>query len=276
MAEHDQEIAGPLHVEDDGRTMQLTHEHVGALYGQSIDAIGAPPPGALDPHAPQPVITGDPPRQTTNEVNPMSPGRSYLAPRSLLTESQRERYPAIIGVAVAGPCCMVAGESLTPDQVSKIGDFWQDFQKGFAQVDRAVDQGWQVIRPFVPGPYGDIIDTAHRARMTAMYGDQGAGAGRARADDAIRSAQELTRRARKGDPSAQAQMRAAKEAAGRGDPAARRAWRVIVLVARDDDRRIAEGTGSTPAAPSSSRAPAGGGFDPSAFARSFGGARARA
>lgn len=267
----DHEIAGPLQVQDDGRALHVTHEHVGqgSLYGQSAE-VGGLPPGALDPHAPQPTIEGDPPPASSNTVAPMVP--RYLTPVSLLSESQRERYPAIIGVAIAGPCCMVAGPELTPDQVSKIGDFWQDFQRGFGQVDRVVDQGWQVIRPFVPGPYGDIIDTAHRARMTAMYGDQGAGGGRARADDAIRSAQELTRRARKGDPSAQAQMRAAKEAAGRGDPAARRAWRVIVLVARDDDRRIAEGTSS---APSSSRAP-GAGFDPSAFARSFGGARARA
>lgn len=264
------EIAGPLQVEDDGRALHLTHEHVsgGALYGQSAE-VGAPPAGALDPHAPQPVIDGDPPSMTSNTVAPMVP--RYLTPQRLLSESQRAAYPAIIGVSIAGPCCMVAGDALSPDQIAQIGDFWQDFQRGFGQVDRAIDQGWQVIRPFVPGPYGDIIDTAHRTRMQAMYGDQGAGAGRARADDAIRSAQELTRRARKGDPSAQAQMRAAKEAAGRGDPAARRAWRVIVLVARDDDRRIAEGTSST----SSQQRPPGG-FDPSAIALRFGGARARA
>ena len=205
-------ISGPLAVSDDGQRVTIEHQHV----------------GGMDPNDPRERITGNP----AGSGSGLTDAGAMLVPVSFLNEMQRSRQPAIIG----GCACMKASE-LEPDQRQRVGDFWGDFQRGFSTVDHAVDQGWQAIRPFVP--YGDTIDALHRARMGLMYGEQGAGAGRGTSDQAITSAQDLTRRARKGDASAQAQIVQLKQAAARGDANAIRTWRVIVLVSRDDDARIA-------------------------------------
>ena len=204
----------------------------------------------MDPNDPRENITGNPAGSSSG----LTPAGAMLVPVSFLTDVQRSRQPAIIG-----GCACVRSSEMDDTQRQRVGDFWGDFSRGFSTVDHAIDQGWQVARPFVP--YGDTIDAVHRARMGLMYGDQGAGAARGAADEAISSAQSLTRRARKGDAAAQAQLVQLKEAAARGDANAIRTWRVVVLVSRDDDARIANGdapsSSASSSAPSSSANPLG-------------------
>lgn len=204
-------------------------------------------PGTMDPRAPRYAIEGPMP----------SMHASYAVPAQLAQQFRIDasRYPAIIGGANRCMCAQVPAAELTPQQVQLIGDWWQDFLRSDAgrvvqQAERGLDTVWQAVKPIVP--YGDVIDTAHRARLDAMYGRQGGAGG---PEPAVRSAQELTRRARKGDAAAMAEMRRLKDAAAAGDPRARRTWRIVVLVARADDARItAAASGSRSSSSSSSRA----------------------
>lgn len=263
-------VGGALQVTDDGQSVRIEHAHVGAM----------PPAGAMDPHAPRPNVTGNAAGSSISNAAPM-----MLVPSHMLEDGQRVRFPSIIGGAQIGqhsaivgehsaivgcPCSHVPVSELRPDQIQRIGDFWGDAAQAFSTGDHVFDQVWQVARPLVP--YGDAIDAVHRARMGLMYGNEGAGAGRAQAqgasDRAITDAQNLTRRSRKGDKTAQQQLVQIKEAAARGDANAVRTWRVIVLVSRDDDARIASSS-SRPTS-SSSRTPAPT-SQPSGLASLFGG-----
>lgn len=233
-------VGGALEVTDDGRVLKIQHEHVG---------------GAMDPNAPRYDVSGNAARSSIANTSTSAHDHAaqFLVPGRFLNEMQAARYPAIIGHPVIGACACVPASELSHEQRQRVGDAWQDFVQGASAVDHVLDRAWQVARPFVP--YGDTIDQFHRARMDAMYGNQGAGAARGAADTAITSAQDLTRRARKGDPSAQQQVITIKEAAARGDANAIRTWRVMVLVARDDDAQIASGalrTGSSSSSSSSS------------------------
>ena len=204
-------------------------------------------PGTMDPRAPRYAIEGRMP----------SMHASYAVPAQLARQFRIEssRYPAIIGGIGGCACARIPAAELTPHQVQVVGDWWQDFLRSDAgrvvqQAERGLDTVWQAVKPIVP--YGDVIDTAHRARLEAMYGRQGGGTS---IEPAVRSAQELTRRARKGDPAAMAEMRRLKTAAAAGDARARRTWRIVVLVARADDARItAAASGSRSSSSSSSRA----------------------
>lgn len=187
-------------------------------------------PGTMDPRAPRYAIEGPMP----------SMHASYAVPAQLAQQFRirAERFPAIIGGVGGCSCARVPASELTPQQVRIIGDWWQDFLRSDAgrvvqQAERGLDTVWQAVKPIVP--YGDVIDTAHRARLDAMYGRQGA---QSSIEPAVRSAQQLTRRARKGDSAAMAEMRRLKDAAAAGDARARRTWRIVVLVARADDARI--------------------------------------
>lgn len=119
-------------------------------------------------------------------------------------------------------------------------------------VDDALSGVWTAIKPIVP--YGEAIDTLHRTRRGLMYGSEAA-------DPAlVRQAQDTTRRARKGESAAMAEVRQLKEAA-RGDEAARRRWHVYVSVMRDDSKRIDRLTEGGPSgAPSGSGSPFAGLF----------------
>lgn len=127
-------------------------------------------------------------------------------------------------------------QSLTRVAGSDDSTFGTIVGQGFAiprevrMVDDALSGVWSAVRPFVP--YGEAIDTLHRARRGLMYGDAtGASA------EEISAAQALSRRARKGDAGAKRELAALKEAATT-DEAARRRWHVYVAVMRDDSKRI--------------------------------------
>lgn len=112
-------------------------------------------------------------------------------------------------------------------------------------VDDVVSSIWSAARPFVP--YGDVIDTAHRARREAMYGPEATARRPSRPSrtdsggapsPAVRELQRLTRSAARGDRAARRELGALKSAAGRGDADARRRWAAAVAVMTDDDRRV--------------------------------------
>lgn len=105
-----------------------------------------------------------------------------------------------------------------------------DIPREVRMVDDALSGVWSAVRPFVP--YGEAIDTLHRARRGLMYGESTG----ASAED-ITAAQSLSRRARKGDAAAVRELAALKDAAV-SDEGARRRWHVYVAVMRDDSKRI--------------------------------------
>jgi len=178
-----------------------------------------------------------------------------MVPDHMLEHGQRVRFPSIVGGHSAivggsssriGACSCVPRSELSSAQIGAIGDFWADAAPHARIFDDVASRVMTTIAPVVP--YGSLLESANQARRGAMYGET---AGRTAADAAIVSAQDLTRRSRKGDPTAQAQIVQLKQAAAAGDVNAIRTWRVIVLVSRDDDAQIASDAPSSPSSPSS-------------------------